>query len=167
MKMRTTLLTILATGLMVFSGCASTTEETEIDTGSSADTSEFDQGETPEPEVVREVTSAALSLGTAYFDFDKSEIRNDMRNILKANAELLKASDQTAMIAGHTDERGSEEYNLALGERRAESTRRYLQALGVPSSQMRIKSYGESRPAVNGHDESAWGLNRRAEFSAN
>ena len=69
------------------------------------------------------------------------------------------------MIEGHADERGSEEYNLALGERRAEAVRKYLAALGVPSSQMRIVSYGESRPAVTGHDESAWGLNRRAEFS--
>ena len=89
---------------------------------------------------------------------------DDMRDILKGNAEALQASDTVAVIEGHADERGSEEYNLALGERRAESVRRYLSALGVPSSQMRIVSYGESKPAVMGHDESAWRFNRRAEF---
>ena len=165
MKLRTTLLTTMAISLLVLSGCATTTEEVEVDT--SADTSEFDQGEMPAPEPVRQAAPVALSFGTAYFDFDKSEIRNDMRGILKANAEILKSTTRTAMIAGHTDERGSAEYNLALGERRAQTVRKYLEALGVPSSRMRIKSYGESRPAVNGHDESAWGLNRRAEISAN
>lgn len=163
MKMRTTFFAISAISLMVLSGCASTTEEVAPEP---VDTSEFDQGEMPAEEMNRDM-APALQLRTAYFDFDKSEIRSDMRDVLKANAEMLKGTDVVTMIAGHTDERGSEEYNLALGERRAESVRKYLQALGVPSSQMRIKSYGESRPAVNGHDESAWGLNRRAEFTTN
>ncbi len=167
MKIRTTFLTITAASLMVLSGCATTTEETDVMDSGSSDTSEFDQGEVPAEEVVREVVDTALSLGTAYFDYNKSEIRGDMRDVLKVNAEVLKGSNQTAMIAGHTDERGSAEYNLALGERRAQTVRKYLEALGVPNSQMRIKSYGESRPAVKGHDESAWGLNRRAELSSN
>ena len=163
MKIQTTFLTITAASLMVLSGCASTTEETDVMDSGSSDTSEFDQGEVPAEEVVAEVVDTALSFGTAYFDYNKSE----MRDVLKVNAEVLKGSNQTAVIAGHTDERGSAEYNLALGERRAQTVRKYLEALGVPSSQMRIKSYGESRPAVNGHDESAWSLNRRAEISSN
>ena len=67
-------------------------------------------------------------------------------------------------IEGHCDERGSEEYNLALGERRANAVKRYMVDLGVPSSQLRTVSFGEAKPAVVGHDESAWRYNRRTEF---
>jgi len=68
------------------------------------------------------------------------------------------------VIEGHCDERGSEEYNLALGERRADAVRRYMTDLGVPGGRMSTVSFGESRPAVQGHDESAWRYNRRADF---
>ncbi|MFT5696029.1 MAG: peptidoglycan-associated lipoprotein, partial [Myxococcota bacterium] len=137
------------------------------DSGSSADTgSEFSQGDTPEVAPVVDTSTRSMSLATAYFDYDRSEIRNDMRDILKLNAEVLQLSGATAMIEGHADERGSEEYNLALGERRAETIRKYMTALGVASSQLRIVSYGESKPAVSGHDDNAWRLNRRVEFIA-
>ena len=69
-------------------------------------------------------------------------------------------------IEGHCDERGSEEYNLALGERRASGVKRYLVDLGVPASRLRTVSFGEAKPAVVGHDESAWRYNRRAEFKS-
>lgn len=165
MKMRSNVLLIAAALWMVsLTGCETTVDE-PTDSGSSADTSEFDQGETPESEVTGSPTPASLQLGTAYFDYNRSEIGEDQRSVLRANSEVLISSNEVTMIEGHADERGSEEYNLALGERRAEAVRKYLAALGVPSSQMRIVSYGESRPAVAGHDESAWGLNRRAEFS--
>ncbi len=157
-------LTAAVFGLLFLVGCQTTPEPTEPveeapDTGS-----EFSQGETP-VEPVRDRV-ADLRLTAAYFDYDRSEIRDDMRDTLKANAEGLKATGVVVVIEGHADERGSEEYNLALGERRAEAVRRYLSALGVDDSQMRIVSYGESKPAAMGHDESAWRLNRRAEFRA-
>ena len=165
MKMRSNVLLIAAALWMAsLTGCETTGDE-PIDGGSSADTSEFDQGETPESDMTDAAMPSSLQLGTAYFDYDRSEIREDQRAVLRANSEVLIGSNEVTMIEGHADERGSEEYNLALGERRAEAVRKYLAALGVPSSQMRIVSYGESRPAVAGHDESAWGLNRRAEFS--
>jgi len=129
-----------------------------------ADTgSEFDQGETP-AEPTREVASTDLRLAAAYFDYDSSEIRQDARDQLRASAEAIQATEVVVVIEGHADERGSEEYNLALGERRAEAVRRYLEALGVAESQLRIVSYGESKPAALGSDEAAWRLNRRAEF---
>ncbi len=166
MKIRSTALTFAAIVLML-AGCSTTSETTDAtDRGPSADTgTEFSQGETPAADSVSRVPSAPSQLGTAYFDFNRSEIRSDMRDVLKANAELLQSSNAAAVIEGHADERGSEEYNLALGERRAEAVRKYLAALGVSSSQMRIVSYGEAKPAASGHDESAWQLNRRAEFS--
>lgn len=107
-----------------------------------------------------------LSLGAAYFDYDRAEIRTDMREVLKRNAgRLLVAGPGAATtIEGYTDERGSEEYNLALGQRRAEAVRKYLTELGVPASQLRVISYGESRPAAPSHDESAWKLDRRVSF---
>ncbi len=162
MTKRITALTATVLALLFTVACQQTAEVAETepapDTGS-----EFSQGDPPE-EPVRDTRPTEVRLGTAYFDFDRSEIRDDMRDVLKANAEALKASDAVAVIEGHADERGSEEYNLALGERRAEAVRRYLSALGVSDSQMRIVSYGESKPAAMGHDESAWSLNRRAEF---
>jgi peptidoglycan-associated lipoprotein len=163
MKKRTTALTFGAIGLLMLAGCATTSETTDESDSSANTGSEFNQGETPVE--VTKASSGSMQLGAAYFDYDRAEIRGDMRDVLKANAEVLQRSNGTAVIEGHADERGSEEYNLALGERRAEAVRKYLAALGVSTSQMRIVSYGEAKPASTGHDESAWQLNRRAEFS--
>jgi peptidoglycan-associated lipoprotein len=99
-----------------------------------------------------------------YFDLDKSEIRSEFRNSLAAGARSIKDADARVVIAGHCDERGSEEYNFALGERRAGAVRKYLYNLGVPMGQMTIVSYGETQPAVKGRGEAAWRMNRRAEF---
>lgn len=109
---------------------------------------------------------AEMNLGTVYFDFDRFDIRSDARPILRSNAEAISASSAKITIAGNCDERGSAEYNLALGERRANAVKRYLVDLGVPSSKLRPVSFGEERAAVQGHDESAWRYNRRADFSA-
>jgi peptidoglycan-associated lipoprotein len=106
-------------------------------------------------------------LQTVYFDFDRSDIRPDARDALRANADRIKSSSDTVTIQGNTDERGSAEYNLALGERRANAAKRYLVDLGVASSQLKTVSFGEDRPAVQGHDESAWRYNRRADFVSN
>jgi peptidoglycan-associated lipoprotein len=101
-----------------------------------------------------------------YFDFDKSDLRQDARDVLSKNAEIILKSMAGAkiQIEGHCDERGSAEYNLALGERRAKSAMNYLTTLGVKADNLSIISYGKEKPAVNGHDEAAWAKNRRAEL---
>jgi peptidoglycan-associated lipoprotein len=107
---------------------------------------------------------AVLELGTVYFDFDSAVLRADSAGTLKKNAATMRATpDAIVTLEGHCDERGSEEYNLALGERRAEAVRVYLVDLGIPSSRLRVVSFGEAKPAVMGHDESAWKWNRRVE----
>ena len=107
----------------------------------------------------------ALGLRTIYFDFDQFALSASARETLRRNAEILKSHPEIRVeIQGNCDERGSEEYNLALGERRANAVKRYLVDLGVPSSRLRTVSFGEARPAVQGHDESAWRYNRRADF---
>jgi peptidoglycan-associated lipoprotein len=112
-------------------------------------------------------TSAISELGVVYFDYDKSAIRNDGAEVLRNNASVIKAHPEWSRITieGNTDERGSEEYNLALGERRAMAVKRYLVDLGVSESSLRTVSFGEAKPAVPGHDESAYRYNRRANFS--
>jgi len=104
---------------------------------------------------------------TIYFDFDRSDLRPDAREGLQANASYLKGNSSVAItIEGNCDERGSNEYNLALGKRRAEAAYKYLVDLGVESSRMTTVSYGEEKPAVEGHNELAWAKNRRDDFKA-
>jgi peptidoglycan-associated lipoprotein len=102
---------------------------------------------------------------TIYFDFDKSDLRPDAREGLQANAGYLKSNSNVQItIEGNCDERGSNEYNLALGKRRAEAAYKYLVDLGVESSRMTTVSYGEEKPAVEGHNELSWAKNRRDDF---
>lgn len=104
-------------------------------------------------------------LKTVYFDYDQSAIRDDQRAILEANAAWLKANPSRVVeISGHCDERGSTEYNLALGDRRARSVLDYLSVLGVSTSRLQVVSYGEERPELPGSGDEAWRRNRRAEF---
>ncbi|MBO1530126.1 peptidoglycan-associated lipoprotein Pal [Psychrobacter sp. F1192] len=112
------------------------------------------------------VTTADNLQTVVYFDFDRSDIRADAANVLNQHASLLSSNPAAGvLIAGHTDERGSREYNMALGERRAASVRSYLAAQGVPVNNIRIISYGEERLATTGTTEEAHALNRRAELS--
>jgi len=106
-------------------------------------------------------------LKTVYFDYDKSEIRPDQRPTLQANADRLKTdplSKFKVVIEGHCDERNTNEYNMALGDKRANAVKQYLIGLGVPAARLRTISYGEERPADPGHNEEAWARNRRCEF---
>lgn len=107
----------------------------------------------------------AFESGHVYFDFDKAELKPEARAILDKKAAWLKAHpDYSVRIEGHCDERGTSEYNLALGERRANAAMKYLNALGVASGRISTVSYGEERPADPGHNEGAWAKNRRDEF---
>jgi peptidoglycan-associated lipoprotein len=97
-----------------------------------------------------------------FFDYDRHELRPDAQETLQRQAALLlRWPDLPVLIEGHCDERGTREYNLALGERRAEAVRSYLIALGVDAGRIGTVSYGKERPAVDGSEESAWALNRR------
>ena len=117
-----------------------------------------------EPGIEGKVFESKL-LKDIHFDFDKYDIRLGNTEILKENAALLKRYPKVKIqIEGHCDERGTIEYNLALGERRANSTKKYLLSLGIPGDRISTISYGEERPLDPGHHEEAWGKNRRAHF---
>ena len=99
----------------------------------------------------------------AFFDFDSYALRDDARKALDTDAQLLRDhSNLSITIEGHCDERGTAEYNQALGERRAQAARDYLAAAGVDASRIQIISYGKERPFDSGHDEQSWAQNRRA-----
>ena len=106
-----------------------------------------------------------LAKRVVYFDFDNSEIKGEGTDIVAAHAKYLAANPATRVrLEGHTDERGSREYNIGLGERRAQAVRRALLLQGASDAQISTVSYGEERPAVPGHDEAAWAKNRRVEI---
>ncbi len=100
-----------------------------------------------------------------HFDYDKSNIRSDDMGTLDQKVAILQANPELRIrIGGHCDERGSDEYNLALGNRRAQSAKQYLVSHGIDASRIETQSWGEEKPLVDGHDESAWSQNRRDEF---
>jgi peptidoglycan-associated lipoprotein len=100
-----------------------------------------------------------------HFEFDKSDIRPEDRGILDTKAAILSANSGLRLrISGHADERGSDEYNLALGNRRGAAVKTYLVNKGIDAGRLEVVSYGEERPLAPGHDEASWAENRRAEF---
>ena len=112
-----------------------------------------------------QATAPVSALEKIYFDFDAFTLSQTSRDTLAKNAEiLLKKLSGNIQIEGHCDERGSDEYNLALGEKRAKSALNYLVTLGVPAERLSVISYGKEKPADPGHDEAAWAKNRRGEF---
>jgi len=105
-------------------------------------------------------------LAMIYFDYDKYFVREDAKPVLEGNAAWMKKFRTVkVLVEGHCDERGTEEYNLALGEKRAKSAMDYMASLGVSADRMKILSYGKSQPLVTGHDEATWQKNRRAQFT--
>jgi peptidoglycan-associated lipoprotein len=161
---RRTFAVLLLSGLVV--ACAST-GPTE-----SAGESEF-QTETPATDpglaarsgMTGAAEASSRGLETVYFDFDAYALRAEARATLEANAQYLR--DHPGMrieVQGNCDERGSTEYNLALGQKRAEAAKRYLVDLGIDTSRIDTISFGEENPAVRGHSETAWAKNRRDDF---
>ena len=109
--------------------------------------------------------NSPVSQRVIYFEYDSSEVAEQDREFVTAHAAVLAANPNLKVsIEGHGDERGSREYNIGLGEKRAQSVRRMMEIQGVLSSQMTTVSYGEEKPALEGHDESAWSMNRRVEL---
>ena len=157
---------LLAMSLAFVAGCASTPEPAPpMDDGID---SEFSDGPAevvvPDTSSRNLVSDAGFAIAPVYFVLDRSDITSQYAAGLEAAAQTVQQSGATIVIEGHCDERGSEEYNVALGERRATAVRRYLYNLGIPMGQMSTVSYGEAQPAVSGSGETAWQLNRRAEF---
>lgn len=118
--------------------------------------------EPPDPTAAE--INASGALGTIYFEFDRTDLSDAARRTLQANSEWFKNNTKwNVIIEGHCDERGTIEYNIELGQRRAKAVRDYMSTLGVNASRVRAVSYGEERPTDAGHNESAWSKNRRAE----
>lgn len=99
---------------------------------------------------------------TVYFDYDSSVLTAETVNTLNGQVEFLKENEEQIVVAGHADERGTREYNIGLGERRANAVATYLETQGIEEERISVVSYGKDKPAVEGHDESAWSKNRRA-----
>ncbi|HKT99774.1 MAG TPA: peptidoglycan-associated lipoprotein Pal, partial [Paraburkholderia sp.] len=109
--------------------------------------------------------NSPLAKRSVYFDFDSYTVKDDYQSLLQAHAQYLKTHPQRhVLIQGNTDERGSSEYNLALGQKRAEAVRRVLALDGVGDSQMEAVSLGKEKPVALGHDEASWSQNRRADL---
>lgn len=109
--------------------------------------------------------NALVAKRVVYFDFDRSDVKDEFRDIVAAHAQYLASHPNASVtLEGHADERGTREYNIALGERRVAAVKRVLTLQGAAASQLNTISYGEERPASLGHDDAAWALNRRAEF---
>ncbi|MBE0599040.1 MAG: peptidoglycan-associated lipoprotein Pal [Desulfuromonadales bacterium] len=117
------------------------------------------------PAAVAVESSAVAGLAKIYFEFDSYTLSAEARQVLQNNAEWLRLNPTVRLIIeGHTDERGSDAYNLSLGERRARAAREYLATLGVDQKRVSILSFGEERPVADGQGEEIWGQNRRGEF---
>ena len=125
-----------------------------------------DQNPGDEPMTQEEAAAAAkISSGVIYFEFDRYDLKAESKQVLTQKAAIVKQFPRLrVLIEGHTDERGTEEYNLALGERRARAAYEFLLNLGVSAGQMEMVSFGKLHPAVSGSGESAWSKNRRDEF---
>jgi peptidoglycan-associated lipoprotein len=170
---------VLAAGTFFFgAGCKkkppTTTEETRppVEAPPPAATPVAPPTTAPSGDVQQEVLSQDLAelnrkgyLQDAYFDYDQADLRDDARTALAANAEWLKKFPSIQLLVeGHCDERGTNEYNLALADRRANAAKEYLASLGVDGSRVRTVSYGEERPFCNESAESCWQQNRRGHF---
>ncbi|WP_179401958.1 peptidoglycan-associated lipoprotein Pal [Burkholderia guangdongensis] len=129
-------------------------------------------GAQPNPENVAQVNvddlnnpNSPLAKRSIYFDFDSYSVKDDYQPLLQQHSQYLKSHPQRhVLIQGNTDERGTSEYNLALGQKRAEAVRRAMSLLGVPDSQMEAVSLGKEKPVATGHDEASWAQNRRADL---
>ncbi len=171
--MRSAVLVMLLATSVLFAGCKHSATKpaggSSDSSSSSADTNEADNNKLEEGRALadrdRQQMQGALSSRIIYFDYDSADIRAEYTSIISAHARNLSSAPSLRVrLEGHSDERGSREYNIGLGERRAQAVRRALMLQGVGENQITTVSYGEERPAVQGSDESAWGKNRRVEI---
>ena len=176
---------LLSMFLAVFISACSTTSKDTADSSGSGSSGEFNTASTTSEDVASTAIDTATSdfsgviRGTqedlvvsvgdrVFFGYDSAELDADAQELLQAQAAWLKQYNKSSIIIeGHCDERGTREYNLALGERRAQAVKNYLNGLGVSTSSMSTISYGKERPAVVGSNDDAWGQNRRSVTKVN
>ncbi len=165
------LLYILLLSLLILAGCGGSKVQTlPVQEPEQTEVREPEPVAPPEPQpetkaVVEESPAVPFVLQNVYFDFDKYDLTSEALQTLADNARVLKAyPDARIVIEGHCDERGTVEYNLALGDKRAKAAKDYLVSLGVDPSQISTISYGKEQPLDPSHTEEAWARNRRAEF---
>ena len=163
---RWTAIVSLAVVAAIAAGCAKKAQEappTPPPAPAQAETPPTPPPTPPTPPPAPEPVVTKVDFEPAFFDFDSFALRDDARSVLDRDARMLRDNMGTSVtIEGHCDERGTVEYNQALGERRAQAARDYLVSAGIDASRIQIISYGKERPFAEGHDESAWQQNRRA-----
>ncbi|MEW6079699.1 MAG: peptidoglycan-associated lipoprotein Pal [Thermodesulfobacteriota bacterium] len=157
---------LLVCGMVFTISCSK--KQVKPDTGATQEKSTVKSSDVDEDAAVRmEMQRAreAFENEDVYFDFDRSDLTADARSVLERKAAWLRSNaDESVTVEGHCDERGTAEYNIALGERRAKSAMEFLVDMGIESSRLDTVSYGEEKPVDTGHDEDAWAKNRRAHF---
>ena len=169
-----TLALCVAAAALLMAGCASKVPladdksvpiESRTGTAPGAGAGGAGSGQTAVTTVNAGSTAGTSAPRVVYFDFDSYTIKDEYRGLIEANAKSLAAAKTKRMtVEGHTDERGGREYNLALGQKRAETVARAMALLGVNADQVEAVSFGKERPAAQGGDEAAWAKNRRAEI---
>ncbi len=154
---------LVAVPVLTLAACSSNNETDAGDANANANQAVVaDQG-LSDAEQLRQQLEALRQQNTIYFDFDKSDIRSEFASVLDAHAAFLRARTTISVtIEGHTDARGTPEYNIALGERRGQSVQKYLENLGVAAGQVSVVSYGEEKPVDAGNTEESFAKNRRA-----
>jgi peptidoglycan-associated lipoprotein len=169
MKLRSVLILTILAATLTLTSCASNKKKTEGGDNVNVDSTTLDNGNNAGG-VALELngdsdSKRAGSLQTVYFDYSSAAITGSTRDTLNANAEFLKKNASVKVqVEGHCDERGSVQFNLALGEKRAKSVKDYLLTQGIASSRLSIISLGKEKPVSFGHDEESWSKNRRGNF---
>jgi len=166
--MKTSLAALLLTGLVA--GCATQSTDESSPAPAPAPTA---MGTSSSPRATssggifgsRNAGAVMPQARSVYYEFDRSEIKADSTKVIDANAQyLLEHPELKVKVEGNADERGSREYNLALGQRRADAVQKRMQILGIPADRIESVSYGKEKPKATGHDESAWSENRRSDI---
>jgi peptidoglycan-associated lipoprotein len=166
-------LAIVIATAAAFAGCST---EPSQDSAASANAQNASRASAPAPAPAPAPqssygTASGLGLKTApamrsvYYDYDKAEVTAESRKVIEANAEYLRTHPGVKVVVeGNADERGSAEYNVALGQRRADGVSKIMSLLGIPSDRIETVSFGKEKPKVKGHDESSWSQNRRSDI---
>lgn len=169
MKLRSVLILTILAATLTLTSCASNKKKTDGGDNTNVDSTSLDNGNTTGVGALElngdSDSNRAGSLQTVYFDYSSATISGSARDTLNANAEFLKKNAAVKVqVEGHCDERGSVQFNLALGEKRAKSVRDYLASQGVASNRISVISLGKEKPVSFGHDEESWSKNRRGNF---
>lgn len=169
----TTTLTLILSSILVLAGCSSSVK---LDENAKVEDRSAKPAATADARTVAPVTTGStdplndpkgiLAKRSVYFDFDSFIVKDEFKPVVEAHAKYLSSNKgRKIVIQGNTDERGGREYNLALGQKRAEAVRKSLSVLGVSDAQMEAVSFGEEKPKANGSDEAAWAENRRSDIA--